>query len=936
MTRIVALDPRVGRGRLQRPAGRADLVVLLDTLGEESTARVAPLLGFERAAPVGDRIGAGTVIVDDKPPPPPPPVPATDDRPFAPVPCWYPARFEPLTVNPETDLGPGLMEEDICTPGASLHRTPEREPLARWSWLWPRLRPRLLTSVLGRAPDLPRLVRRLASAVAVRRIPRRQQARWATRVSLWHDESPRLAPFAPDRREVEARLRAVVGRDAIDKHAILDDDVADAAARTGVLGRARSLDPATPVIVLGDLGARATGADARQVWERTAAWMRRHGVRSTALVPLPRACWSGAPTRDWNALAWCPERADPAATGTAEARRLRAEQLLRLASLATFVQPGLLRALRRRLQLDVSVEVDAWTHPSVAAANDCGLTLRAEDAARWRDELAREIDRDLVDDARAVVRRWHAAMPRAALHAEALIWHGVAGNAPTADASAAPELERALAFAGRLNRTAAGTDALETRGYGQLLLPSLPRQAFASGTVGQVLVRMYAASFQDLDGEVPAGIDREMLRDERARFDKPDPPPHTDDPGDPWLVRQVGSKLRFERAGASGAWDDSLRAGSPVAWLRARGVALTVWRGGAGEAAAAGTALRLREGLEIDLHAGELLQLDTDRCALDLTLDSLPMDWASAHGRDQFGLWADADFLGVVQRFRFIPPGTSRLGSPPTEAGGNADDWEQLAVTWTRGFWLADTPVTQALWEAVQGGNPSEYKSPLRPVENVTFGDCQQFIATLALRVGSATRRTPSQGFRLPTEAEWEYACRAGTQTDTWRGDLDLRGANHAPILDEIAWYGGNSGHRLDLPEGHDSRAWPDKQYDHAQAATRLVATRRPNPFGLYDMLGNVSEWCEDASGSRGPTSTVDPQPHRGGADRVLRGGSWNDIAMSVRASARFWYDLGGSNSVCGFRLARGHQVESGMDPTPSARGKRKRRRPKSPGRARP
>ncbi|NUQ77189.1 MAG: formylglycine-generating enzyme family protein [Polyangiaceae bacterium] len=283
--------------------------------------------------------------------------------------------------------------------------------------------------------------------------------------------------------------------------------------------------------------------------------------------------------------------------------------------------------------------------------------------------------------------------------------------------------------------------------------------------------------------------------------------------------------------------------------------------------------------------------------------------WAVAAGRDGFGLWAAIHLRGVTQRFRWIPPGRFRMGSPEGEAGRSDGEGPQHMVTWTKGRWLADTPVTQALYEAVMDKNPSRFKSPDRPVEQVSLEDCKVFIKEL-------NKLVPELAVRLPSEAEWEHACRAGTETATWLGDLKIVGENNAPSLNPIAWYGGNSGVEFELSEYVDSSGWPNKQYDHVRAGTRGVATKAPNPLGMYDMLGNVFEWCMDFWGTYTPEDKVNPAAYdRSGSVRVFRGGSWFSGARFVRAAFRSAYAPGDRDAHLGFRVAR--------DPAPG-RGKAK------------
>ena len=216
-----------------------------------------------------------------------------------------------------------------------------------------------------------------------------------------------------------------------------------------------------------------------------------------------------------------------------------------------------------------------------------------------------------------------------------------------------------------------------------------------------------------------------------------------------------------------------------------------------------------------------------------------------------------------------VPGGCFQMGCGPWtgECYGAEKPVHEVCVS---GFWIGKYEVTQAQWEKVMGSNPSRFKGTGNPVENVTWNDAQAFVKKLE-------SLSPASGFRLPREAEWEYACRGGGQKEKYCGGNDIN---------RVAWYDGNSGRK-----------------------TRPVGGKAPNALGLYDMSGNVYEWCLDAWDEKAYSRSdrrQDPEVTGGtGVHRVYRGGSWYDMPRNIRAGNRTKYIPNFKSSFVGLRVVR-------------------------------
>jgi formylglycine-generating enzyme required for sulfatase activity len=267
------------------------------------------------------------------------------------------------------------------------------------------------------------------------------------------------------------------------------------------------------------------------------------------------------------------------------------------------------------------------------------------------------------------------------------------------------------------------------------------------------------------------------------------------------------------------------------------------------------------------LHTAE----DLGRTAAALTLKRIEAALAKLSGAEEpkfhpSSLTADLG-KGVTMRFVLIRPGKFVMGSPIAERGRDRNEGPQHEVAITKPFYLGVTEVTQAQYEAVMETNPSKFRGPTNPVDAVEWKDAAEFCRKLSEKMGKA--------FRLPTEAEWEYACRAGTSARYFFGDSDN-------ALAEYVWWHANS----------ENKPHP-------------VGQKKPNAWGLYDMLGNVLEWCADRSGSYPSEACVDPQGPDSGSARVTRGGSCDyGKSDNFRCAARYiGYDQGFGHRY-GFRCA--------------------------------
>ena len=236
----------------------------------------------------------------------------------------------------------------------------------------------------------------------------------------------------------------------------------------------------------------------------------------------------------------------------------------------------------------------------------------------------------------------------------------------------------------------------------------------------------------------------------------------------------------------------------------------------------------------------------------------------------------------IGMRFRLIPAGSFMMGAVPGDSEAQDDEKPQHRVEITKDVYIGVHEVTQAQYEAVMGKNPSYLKGSDRPVEMIMWEEANEFCRKLSEMEGVS--------YRLPTEAEWEYAARAGSTTRYYWGDSSAES-----VMKRYSWYEKNA----------QASKWTSPHAD--EEGTQPVGLKMPNGWGLYDMSGNVCEWCADWYGKNyyrdSPLS--DPAGPSSGVGRVFRGGSWSNGAGDGRSAFRYRHAPGGYYGNLGFRIVR-------------------------------
>ncbi len=855
--------------------------------------------------------------------------------------------LEPLpTPQPDTSL-PYLTNREL---GTRYDRpVVPSQPLTRWSRLAPFLRRALGATLPSHRVDTRALERHLASGLALTSLPRLSRQTWAPQAVVLKDTAWReMSPFATDVQALLARLELERGSSGL---LVLDVDGPPPRRHF------RRIPPGVPVLVLSTLDQYEADAARLAAWRLLAGRLSARGQSFQALSPCPRRLWrreiaSTWPMAVWDCHARLPRRTArqkplPATSGATAAT----SDLLDLLAPAAFVEPPLLRSTRLLLgrPADVGSEWQAWFHSSGWASGVSFGLVRPKDESSTAAQAARLARRSLKPHAAAVdllISQQHQRhSPLIELESQ-LRSAFSQGDAATALASSLNLLHRIVARLRQMADTPGFIDDVESHiaPWFVDMVDRIPPALRAAPSLRQLVGEGLGLAHRFLQTQVitwPVGTDTESAQ-------------HALDahsaalPGlltyrlvlGGWPEASLDFKQALLLPPQAGMGTNEMPLGTLRANLRPLHLTLSPPKG------APKQITRLLSTFEEplpDIQAAGLVtaSLSSNLERRQFAFTARPV-WAKRMWYDRYGLAAEFRIRDVPFGLRWIPPGSFLMGSPEDEPGRRENEGPPHRVTITKGYWMAETPVTQAQWRAVVEAArenaplwnrlvgkkdalnpaPSHFQGPPElPVESVSWEDCAAFCQML----DSLLPEGP--GFHLPTEAQWEYACRAGDEAKVpFQGPISLEGDVLSPDLEDYAWYGGNSGKDCVVSNPQDSSKWLGKEHGSPTAGTHPVKSKQSNAIGLHDMLGTVWEWCADewdekayakrAHGVKDPRMDATDDS----ADRVVRGGSWYNKAQNCRAAFRFGVHPGIRWVNQGLRLAAGQNEPRAAEPQPKER----------------
>ena len=806
------------------------------------------------------------------------------------------------------------------------------QPLSTWPSIWPFLHDLLSYDHVSQQVDIKALQKKLSQLKPIEAIPKKINKRWSPQAQMWLDLSERIAPFHRDMwflNENILRQRGASGLQTwLIKHHPYDGFTRYDQGLQEQLAEPEAYQNG-PLLICSDLGCYDTSGRTAQVWLNFGGHLKQQKCRPYVLMPCPDKFWHSGLDEFYQLIYWDrntkfsnPGQYSQARAGinfkdSRTATKVN-QQLARMATIllgrtasAIRVEHQLLRAIRLQSgDLNAGHEAAAWNSNDVFRTA-LGFGFRADgESQRAQQPLKQPYEEQFAtlpeeqkEAIRLLIARCHKALSDDIHFEETFIYKALVG-ADTAQ-------ERAQF----LEASDEGSSSESTSHWLERVLFRVP------GQMRQTENDWYSQFTQIIRDDsknrqqtLPSGVSfQEFIRKRH-----PDVVPQT------YLLIQENDQLslhlepthtpppewqRIANVALRAGWfqlysrqfnNRQLTEDNVEGFIQSKPDRLSFHELIDGQLPLPGLPLfrhaysapAKRDNQLVDSRSQIILQTE----AGDLSLEPIAKPpWASAMGRDQYGLFADLNLDAVTQRFRWINPGKFLMGSPIDEQ----QRLERETAHWvslTQGYWLADTACTQALWQAVlpQSYRTAHFQGDRRPMERISWDDSQQFIEQLNRRSAQPDSTTGEAQFRLPTEAEWEYACRAGTTTPFSFGEN---------ITTEEVNYHGN----------YPSANGPQGEY---REATMAVKSLPENPWGLFEMHGNVLEWCQDWFDDYPQQGVVNPIGPKEGSSRVIRGGSWLHLGCNCRSASRYCKEPDGRDADVGLRLAWGPILQDQFKPS--------------------
>ena len=762
-------------------------------------------------------------------------------------------------------------------------KAPQHIPLLEASALLARLRQFLKQDISSQKVDLEKVVKTISRAEHLSKIPRKNKKQQQRHLHIIDDRSRHLTPYWKDHDLAKLALLQETQGENISFSVLMEGELQPQQLTAQGL-EDWQCPPQSLVLVLSDLGAlQRYRLRSQNTWKVLGQQLKQKQCTTMALLPCSRQLIAPCLNHLFQKVSWQDESHEI----SLDDERL----LLRYLAPCIRIEPSLIRQVRLKLSLPAGLEAVVWQNPAINSPHSV--------AASW-DNDSRDVHLQsfsALGDAEktaalSIIREWRQPLDKQVWYEEVTALGEICPQLPLVEADITQAKNYFIALSEQLKDDSVLDEKQHTQAWCRRLLKRLPdRYLNHSPTLQQIAERVH----KDTPDYDPRGINPQNL-------------PKSTEPLKQAVLYQRGNALCLKRYEPFKLPEQGY---SRLALIDLCHEFVQVTQG----SELLGS-LKLDDEGEVRLLNKQSLTVKSDQETLSFKTLTAP-DNVNI-GRDRYGLYADIEFYGVDQRFRYIEPGNFMMGSPEDEKGRYAQFESYQHVTFTEGYWLADTACTQALWEAVTQEKPSEFKNrPENPVENVSWLQVQTFLGKLNAHI-------PELTVHLPSESQWEYACRAGSTTPfNFQKDIDLGSVNYRGLWEVKKDIRGN-----------------DTWHTAAKRNTVSVKSFPANEWGFYEMHGNVLEWCFDEwHESLGNEPVVNPvhalfksgvKPDKIGnvgssfkdtrayiseslenaedaqAFRVLRGGSWGSSGRYCRSAGRNGLVAGNRSGKVGFRLSLG------------------------------